>query len=199
MKMSRLTSTNTTTKTAAAKSTQSLLDLAIEAASQGAEKVASQETAEPEAPRHEPSSVTASLTKLAEEVAANNMDSQIARVSKLGSAMGDAFMRRVGDWESVATKLASERTAEANLSPIELQMIHDYRHNKQAFVEKVAAMIPDGPQIPGGDPSDNLTEKQAADLHQKTVETTVQLIHKTAMDHFLEGYRAMAEFLQAAV
>lgn len=188
MKIQKLPSNAGTTKTASQEAQTSKLDRALAAALGEAEtKVASEqpEVATP-SPRAQ-ADVVASLSKLAEDVASSNFDRQVAQVDKLGTVLADAFVRRIGDWEAGGAKLASARGEETALTHEELAMINDYRTNPAVFVQKVAAMVE------GGDAP--LTEKQAQEIYAESAKDATRMIHKVAMDHFAEGYRAIDALL----
>lgn len=191
MKIQKLPSSSSV-KTAAQtpKAPTSSLDRAL-AAALGEEKVAGDqsevEVAAPSAMAQ--GNVVASLSKLAEDVAISNFDRQVAQVDKLGTVLADAFVRRIGDWEAGGAKLASARGDDAALTHEELAMVHDYRTNPAVFVQKVAAMV-EGADAP-------LTEKQAQEIYAESARDATRMIHKVAMDHFAEGYRAIDELLAA--
>jgi ribosome maturation protein Sdo1 len=177
----------TSTKTASAETpTKSALERAMAAVVQDEPAKPAQEKVSADA--QTASAHAASLAKIAEEVAASNFDRQIAQVDKLGSVMAQAFVRELSNLEQGAQKIAAEYTASANLTPDELAMIHDLRTQPEVFFQKVAAMR--GPT--------QLTEKEAADLYEKTAQDTVRQIHKLAMEHHVAGYQAADALISGA-
>ena len=174
---------DTSTKTASAEpsNTASALERAMAAAVRDADPKPSQEKVSSEVqPQSQPSAHLNMLSKFAEEVAASNYERQVAQVDKLGSVMAQAFVRELGNLEQGAQKIASEYNANANLTPDEIAMINDLRTRPDVFFQKVAAM----------QRGDELTEKEAAELYEKTAKDTVRQIHKLAMDHHVAGYQA---------
>lgn len=187
-KINKQVPTLSTTKTAS-EATESRLSRSLEAALGETLPAESEKTAS-EAREAPVGSVSTHLAKFAEEIAGSQFDRQLAQVDRLGTAMADAFVRRIGAHEESAEKLAAARGDSMGLTHAELEMIHDLRTQPHVFVQKVAQMQQQLQKSAA-------QEKTAEEVYADTANETIRAIHKLASDCVADGYRAGLEFLGA--
>lgn len=134
--------------------------------------------------------VSTHLAKFAEDIASSQFDRQLAQVDRLGTAMADAFVRRIGAHEESAEKLAAAREGSMGLTHDEIAMIQDLRTRPEVFVQKVAQMSQDLYKRASH-------EKTAEEVYAEAANDTIRELHKLACECVTDGYRAGLEMLGA--
>ncbi len=120
------------------------------------------------------------LTKIAEEISSINRDSEVKHAQLVGAAMADAFVGRINQWEKAAAE-STPKTASVDETS---QLRKFAQENPDAYNLAVNRGYADAKA---------LIEKTSADLFEKSYNEEVAVIHKTASEHFVHGWNAMAE------
>lgn len=123
------------------------------------------------------------LVKMAQEIVAVDRDGEIKHASLVGTAMADAFVARMGQYEGAAASVGSQKVAE---DASELAKFAS--ENPEMFRLAVGQ---------GYNDANSLMNKVGQDVYNQAYAAEVQEIQKTAALHFLAGYSAIGQALGA--
>ena len=110
-------------------------------------------------------------------------DGEIKHASLVGTAMADAFVARMGQYEGAAASVGSQKVAE---DASELAKFAS--ENPEMFRLAVGQ---------GYNDANSLMNKVGQDVYNQAYAAEVQEIQKTAALHFLAGYSAIGQALGA--
>lgn len=123
------------------------------------------------------------LVKMAQEIVAMDRDGEIKHAALVGTAMADAFVARMGQYEGAAASVGSQKVAE-----------------DASELAKFAAENPEMFRLAVGqgyNDANSLMNKVGQDVYNQAYAAEVQEIQKTAALHFLAGYSAIGQALGA--
>jgi len=124
------------------------------------------------------------VMKVAADMAATEQDAQVKQAQVMGAAFADAFVARLGQWQTKAAELNAQAPAVpagtnyAKLAAENPGMVAQAQN--MGYAETKAAL-----------------EKQAADEQVRGYNDTVEAIYKTASFEFLKGAAVMSDVLDA--
>lgn len=123
------------------------------------------------------------LVKMAQEIVAMDRDGEIKHASLVGTAMADAFVARMGQYEGAAAVVGSQKVASdaSELSKFASE-------NPEMFRLAVGQGYTD---------ATSLMDKVGQDVYNQAYAAEVQEIQKTAALHFLAGFTAINQALSA--
>lgn len=135
----------------------------------------------------EKSSPVSDVMKIAADIAAVEQDAQVKQAQVMGAAFADAFVARVGVWQ---TKAAELNTA----APTAPQIAQPTSFAKMAAEN---AGLLNQARTMGYSETKEALEKQAAAQHAQGFSDATAAIHKTASVEFLKGAAVMSSVLDA--
>ncbi len=122
------------------------------------------------------------LVKMANEIVAIDREGEIKHAQLIGTAMADAFVSRVNQWEKAASALPSPNTKTAQDDSDQLAKFA--QENPEVFNMAVNQGYTDAKA---------LMDKVGEDLYARAYQAKTAAIHKTAAEHFLMGWIAMEQ------
>jgi hypothetical protein len=121
----------------------------------------------------------ADLVKMANEVVAIDRDGEIKHAQLVGTAMADAFVSRINQWDSASASV--EKTAAA--AGTEAEQLQKFAEaNPEAYESAVRQGYTDAKA---------LIEKVGQDLYKQSFEAETAKIEKVAAEHFIHGWNAI--------
>jgi hypothetical protein len=130
------------------------------------------------APVTAPTAPVADLVKMANEVVAIDRDGEIKHAQLVGTAMADAFVSRINQWDSASASV--EKTASEGTEVEQLQKFAEA--NPEAYESAVRQGYTD---------AKSLIEKVGQDLYAQSFEAEKSRIEKVAAEHFIYGWNAI--------
>lgn len=137
-------------------------------------KTASDQTGAPATPGSD-------LVKMAQEIVAMDRDGEIKHAALVGTAMADAFVSRMGQYEGAAAVVGSQKVAS---DATELAKFAS--ENPELFRLAVGQGYQD---------ANSLMNKVGQDVYNQAYADEVKEIQKTAALHFLAGFNSIAQVL----
>ena len=123
------------------------------------------------------------LVKMAQEIVAMDRDGEIKHASLVGTAMADAFVARMGQYEGAAAAVGPQKVAsEAS------ELAKFASENPEMFRLAVGQ---------GYNDANSLMNKVGQDVYNQAYAAEVQEIQKVAALHFLAGYSAIDQAVRA--
>lgn len=138
----------------------------------------------------EKTSPVTDVMKVAEEMAGIEHEVRIKEAQVMGAALADAFVARLGKWQTKAAELNATATPAPVAAPVPASTSYG----------KVAAENPglvNQAQQLGYDQTKAALEKQSDESYVQGFNDTVSKIHKTAAHEFLKGAAIMSHLLDA--
>lgn len=126
------------------------------------------------------------VMKVAEEIAATEQDAQVKQAQVMGAAFADAFVARLGAWQSKAAELNTQMPSDA------LAGMPSYGK----FASENSGLVSQSQRV-GYAQTQQALEKQANDAYVDGFNDTTTAIHKTASIEFLKGAAMMRNVLAA--
>ena len=125
---------------------------------------------------------TTDLVKMAQEIVAMDRDGEIKHASLVGTAMADAFVARMGQYEGAAAAVGPQKVA-SDAS----ELAKFASENPEMFRLAVGQ---------GYNDANTLMNKVGQDVYAQAYAAEVQEIQKTAALHFLAGFNAIDQALR---
>lgn len=127
------------------------------------------------------------VMKVAAELAATEQEANIKHAQVMGAAFADAFVARLGQWETKAAALNAQAPA-APAAPT--STFAKVAQENPALITQAQTL--------GYQQTKAALDKQATDAYEAGFNDTVTLIHKTASVEFIKGAQVMGLVLDAA-
>ncbi len=125
------------------------------------------------------------LEKIAAATIAEDRAGEEKHAQLIGQSMAHGFLATLDQFGAAANSL--NKTAAADVTAEELELVKMARANPEAFLAEVARGVAQGG-------SDKAAEEA---LFNETSDRVVAGIHKLSTDHFIGGYSAMAQVLES--
>lgn len=138
----------------------------------------------------EKSNPVADVMKVAEELAATEQEANIKHAQVMGAAFADAFVARLGRWETKAAELNAQ-APNAPATPAAGSTFAKVAQENPGLIAQAQGL--------GYQQTKAALEKQANDAYVAGFNDTVELIHKTASVEFIKGAQVMSKVLDAAL
>lgn len=133
----------------------------------------------------------ADVMKVAEELAATEQEANIKHAQVMGAAFADAFVSRLGTWQTKAAELnAQAPTVHTPAAPVVTPF--------GKFAAENPAIVAQTQQL-GYEQTKAALEKQSNEAYVAGHNDAVTAIHKTASLEFIKGAHTMSKVLDAAI
>lgn len=129
------------------------------------------------------------VAKLAAEVLGLDKEADLKHSHSMGRAFADGFVAQLDVYKGASENLLGQaKVAAEGVSADELALVKMARENPAQFIADVQR---------GYAETQELAEKQAAATYEETYNNLVRGIHKTASDHYVEGYAVADDVLRS--